>query len=144
MSESELTNAGRRLRLNEAIAGYLTAAEAGWTPDPEEFLARYPDLRPELALFLSDRTRLDRPTPPSRVETTSPDPAPGNEDPSRGITSDWAAVATRKRPPGSNPSTGTGSSLATSRASATSAITRWSASSGAGAWGWSTKPARSA
>jgi serine/threonine-protein kinase len=44
-------------RVNEAIAAFLEAAEAGRAPDREAFLARYPDLADELRAFLADRER---------------------------------------------------------------------------------------
>jgi WD40 repeat protein len=52
--------ADRRRRLDEAIADYLVAADAGRAPESGTFLARYPDLRDELAQFLADRAGLDR------------------------------------------------------------------------------------
>jgi WD40 repeat protein/tRNA A-37 threonylcarbamoyl transferase component Bud32 len=45
----------RERRLDEAVAEYLLGSEAGRAPDPVQFLARYPDLAEELALFLDDR-----------------------------------------------------------------------------------------
>src|SRR5262245_6437070 len=44
----------RQRRLEEAVAEYLIAADAGRPPEPESFLARYPDLGVELAEFLAD------------------------------------------------------------------------------------------
>jgi WD40 repeat protein len=45
----------REARLDEAIASYLEAAEAGKEPSREELLARYPDLAPDLEAFLDDQ-----------------------------------------------------------------------------------------
>src|SRR5262249_34343426 len=50
----------REQRVNEAIAAYLEAAEAGRAPGREEFLARHPDLADELGAFLADRDRFAR------------------------------------------------------------------------------------
>jgi hypothetical protein len=58
----------RERRLKEAIAAYYAAVAAGQTPDREEFLARYPDLAPELASFLADQNRPARLTPPLSAE----------------------------------------------------------------------------
>jgi WD40 repeat protein/tetratricopeptide (TPR) repeat protein len=44
----------RERRLDEAIAEYLVAAEAGRAPDRGQFLARYPDLADDLAEFIDD------------------------------------------------------------------------------------------
>jgi tRNA A-37 threonylcarbamoyl transferase component Bud32 len=47
-------------RVNEALAAYLEAAEAGRAPGREEFLARHPDLADELDAFFADRDRFAR------------------------------------------------------------------------------------
>jgi serine/threonine-protein kinase len=41
-------------RVGEAVAWYFQAAEGGAPPDAAAFLARFPDLRPELESFLAD------------------------------------------------------------------------------------------
>jgi WD40 repeat protein len=53
----------REERVNEAIAAYLDAAEAGPVPDRDAFLARYPDLADDLRAFLDDRDRFARAAP---------------------------------------------------------------------------------
>src|SRR5262245_11826032 len=50
----------REQRVNEAIAAYLEAVEAGRAPAREDFLARHPDLADELTAFLDDRDRFAR------------------------------------------------------------------------------------
>jgi WD40 repeat protein len=66
----------REARLNEAVAAYVEATEEGQPPDPEQFLARYPDLADELRAFLDDRARFARaagdlaaPPPPADAAT---------------------------------------------------------------------------
>jgi WD40 repeat protein/predicted Ser/Thr protein kinase len=63
MSTSE-SQPAREERVNEAIAAYLEAAEAGRAPEREAFLARYPDLADELRAFLDDRDRFARAAAP--------------------------------------------------------------------------------
>ncbi len=49
----------RRQRLDEVIGEFLVAVDSGQNPDPREWLARHPELQPELAEFFADRERLD-------------------------------------------------------------------------------------
>jgi hypothetical protein len=54
MSEPTIPDDDRQRRLEEAMAEYLIAVDAGRRLEPEPFLARYPDLRAELVAFLAD------------------------------------------------------------------------------------------
>src|ERR1017187_5412176 len=45
-------------RVNEIMAAYVQAAEAGQAPDRHELLARHPDLAAELEAFLADYDRV--------------------------------------------------------------------------------------
>ena len=54
VSRTDATPSRRDQRLDEAVAEYLLAAEAGRAPDRREFLARYPDLAGDLASFFDD------------------------------------------------------------------------------------------
>jgi len=49
----------RQERLDEVIGAFLVALDSGENPIPAEWLARHPDLCPELADFFADRERLD-------------------------------------------------------------------------------------
>ena len=58
MSEPTIPDDDRQRRLEQAMAEYLIAADAGRPPERESFLARYPDLRAELIEFLADLSAL--------------------------------------------------------------------------------------
>jgi predicted Ser/Thr protein kinase len=70
-------SSGREDRVNEAIAGYLAALEAGGRPDPAELLRLHPDLVPELTSFLADKDHFERFTGPYRPAVASPPAAAG-------------------------------------------------------------------
>ncbi len=72
MNEPTATNPDPQQRLEEAMAEYLMAADAGRAPEPEAFLARYPDLRAELAEFLTDQAGLVRLVEPLRADPAAP------------------------------------------------------------------------
>jgi serine/threonine-protein kinase len=71
-------------QLDEVIAAYLEALEAGQAPDRKELLARYPSLAPDLEAFFADEKQFDSLVAPLRVQT----PLPGtalNTPPTRPI-----------------------------------------------------------
>jgi eukaryotic-like serine/threonine-protein kinase len=53
-------------RVNEVMAAYVQAAEAGHAPDRHELLARHPELAAELEAFLVDYDRVNRLAGPLR------------------------------------------------------------------------------
>jgi hypothetical protein len=60
----------REQRLQEALAEYLQAAEAGRAPGRDEFLARHPELADELAAFFRNKDRFEQmagPAAPARA-----------------------------------------------------------------------------
>jgi serine/threonine-protein kinase len=56
----------RELLLDEVVTAYLKAVEAGHGGEPDEWLARYPDLAVELAEFFAAQQRIDRAAAPLR------------------------------------------------------------------------------
>src|SRR5690242_18536109 len=51
--------------LEEVLAAYLQAEEAGERPDRDQWLARHPDLSDELRVFFESRERVPKLGPPS-------------------------------------------------------------------------------
>src|SRR5262249_37053641 len=71
MSGDESTpDPDRMAGIDRALAEYLLAADAGSAPEPAAWLARYPDLQPELGELLVAEVGLQRLADPLR-------PAPG-------------------------------------------------------------------
>src|SRR5437879_3085384 len=90
--ETDPRPSGREERVNQAIADYLGAQEAGQRPDPDEWLRRHPDLAGDLASFFADKAQFEcftdpfRPASAYRSAAPSPtlpfsEPGPSSEEP---------------------------------------------------------------
>src|SRR5262249_3387671 len=66
MRPEATTTFDRERWLDEVVTAYLKEARAGRAPDPEAWLARYPELASELAEFFADRAALERLAVPLR------------------------------------------------------------------------------
>src|SRR5262245_54446428 len=69
MGPEATTTFDREHLLDEVVTAYLEEARAGRTPEPKAWLARYPELAPDLAEFLADRAALERLAAPLRSVT---------------------------------------------------------------------------
>ncbi|MFO0958542.1 MAG: serine/threonine-protein kinase [Isosphaeraceae bacterium] len=93
------TGDDRSGRIDEALADYLRAIDAGRAPDPTEFAARFPDLAPELGRALADAGLVDAIVAPARP---GPSPPPTGVETTQSITR-GADATVDFTPPGSTP-----------------------------------------
>ena len=57
----------RQQQLERVIAAYLEAVDSGAHVDPQQWIARHPELSPDLGEFIADQTNLDQLVAPVRV-----------------------------------------------------------------------------
>src|SRR5262249_7794089 len=77
MTRQPLDPAAREERVDEVIADYLRATQAGQAPDRQEVLRRHPDLTSELESFFADQARFQRAAGPLRELLPAADPGLG-------------------------------------------------------------------
>ncbi len=87
MTKKPSESAEREEQVNEIIAGYLRAVQAGQPPDRAELLARHPDLAPELGSFFADQDAVLPVAAPLRAVAVSP------PDPDATVGRDETAIA---------------------------------------------------
>src|SRR5262249_10309226 len=122
MNSNSPDHAGREARLDELIATYLEAVEAGQSPDREEWLARHPDLADDLRAFFANHDRMAQVGEPLRASAAVEPP-----------TSEAATLAPTKRLP----------TRCRARCVTSATTNCWRRSRGA-AWASSTRRGRSA
>ncbi len=66
MPAKENDSSAREQRVNEVIAAYLKAVDAGQTPDPDEFIAQHRDVAGDLESFLTNRNQFEHLAEPLR------------------------------------------------------------------------------
>ena len=66
MPEEYAPSSEREQRFNDVLAAHLDAVEAGRPTDPQELLARHPELAPELQAFFAEQEELARLAAPLR------------------------------------------------------------------------------
>jgi WD40 repeat protein/tRNA A-37 threonylcarbamoyl transferase component Bud32 len=89
MNTTSANNAGHAARLEELIAVFLEAVEAGRAPDRDAWLAQHPDLADELRAFLANNDRLADVGAPLRALGAAEVPraeAPDHEAPTMTLT----------------------------------------------------------
>ena len=97
-------------KLDEVVAAYLQAQEAGAAPAPDEWLARYPDLASELAEFFDAQKGIaDWARPPALAETETWQPATAHDQRRAPSGRDPSSL---QSPPAHRQSAGTGDLIA--------------------------------
>jgi tRNA A-37 threonylcarbamoyl transferase component Bud32 len=72
MPDQTTSDDPRRRRLEEVIGAFLVAVDHGQNPDPQEWLARHPDLGPEVAEFFADLGRMEKLVEPLKPAPSQP------------------------------------------------------------------------
>jgi tetratricopeptide (TPR) repeat protein len=81
MAAEPLNSKASEQRLDDVVVAYLKSLEAGFTPDPEEWLRRHPELAAELREFFADQAEVRRWTAPLRPLAPATPPPEGTDTP---------------------------------------------------------------
>src|SRR5262245_41987579 len=92
MGHAANNTAGRGDRLNEILAAYLEAVEAGQAPDKRVWQERHPEFAAELEAFCADFARIDPLAAPLRSADGPDDAAPPEAELSLGRLGDFRVV----------------------------------------------------
>src|SRR5262249_30501365 len=84
--------AGRDERLNEVLAAYLEAVEAGQAPDKRAWQERHPEFATELEAFCADSALIDHLAAPLRQAGRPEDPDSKAAEPPLGRLGDFRLV----------------------------------------------------
>lgn len=104
MSAETNDSSAREQRVDEAIAAYLEAVDAGQTPDSNDFIAQHRDIADDLEAFLANRDQFERLAEPLQaaafVPNQQPDAAtcrPSYESSESSITTADVSIGTKVR-----------------------------------------------
>jgi len=84
----------RELRVDEIIASYLEALDAGQAPDQNDFIAEHPEAAAELQAFFANRDEFARLAEPLLTAASLPNPEPGGVRTSPGNLEGTSSAAT--------------------------------------------------
>ena len=80
MSAEANDSSAREQRVDEVIAAYLEALDAGQTPDPNDFIAQHRDIADDLEAFFANRDRFERLAEPLQAAASVPNQQPDPND----------------------------------------------------------------
>jgi hypothetical protein len=93
MAAESLHSSASEQCLDDVVVAYLKSLQAGQTPDPEEWLGRYPELAVELREFFADQAAVRRWTAPLRPLAAATPPPAGTDTPLPGAARGVQAMA---------------------------------------------------
>ena len=102
MSAEANNSSARDQRVDEAIAAYLEAVDAGQAPAPNDFIAQHRDIADDLEAFFANRDQFERLAEPLQAVASVPDQQtedltfqPSGESSEPPITTTGASIGTK-------------------------------------------------